>query len=257
MLPSAPPRFTTWAALVAPIKEGETGWRPYALQVGVDALGQELEPDGNFGPATKRAVIAFQQAHGLVGDGIAGGATQAKILALLGSRVHKGQPDVPDGLMRGFAEGEGANVLAATNWTVVGGVDCGAMQYRVFGPPYSAARLEFAFDPLAAMVAAATEFLDRYRGFVTGAWVRSRPAGSRAEAAKRCAIMAHNWPAAAQQIASNGACSSPNSLATWVAPGTKFPDGAPVRTRAEWCAFYAMGGSHGEASIPKYVTSWT
>jgi hypothetical protein len=230
MLPATPPRSKTWGEIVAPIKEGENGWRPYALQIDLDELGYALEADGAFGAATKKAVAAFQKATKLTADGIAGPATQAKVLALLGSRVHEDLPTVPDGLMRGFAEGEGANVLAATNWTVSGGVDCGSMQYRVFGPPYSAGRMEFAFDGLAAMKSAGL--------------------------AKRIAIMAHNWPAGAQSIAGKGTCSSPTAPATWVAASTKFPDGAPVRTRQEWCEFYAMGGRHGEASIPKYVKSW-
>jgi hypothetical protein len=256
MLPATPPRSKTWGEIVAPIKEGENGWRPYALQIDLDELGYALEADGAFGAATKKAVAAFQKATKLTADGIAGPATQAKVLALLGSRVHEDLPTVPDGLMRGFAEGEGANVLAATNWTVSGGVDCGSMQYRVFGPPYSAGRMEFAFDGLAAMKSAGQEFLDRYRVFSKGAYVLGRPAAQRTELAKRIAIMAHNWPAGAQSIAGKGTCSSPTAPATWVAASTKFPDGAPVRTRQEWCEFYAMGGRHGEASIPKYVKSW-
>jgi hypothetical protein len=118
MLSPTPPRSKTWGEIVAPIEEGENGWRAYALQVDLNALGFSLELDGAFGATTKKALTAFQEATGLVADGVAGPATQAKVLSLLGSLVHEDLSGVPDGLMRGFAEGEGANVLAATNWSV-------------------------------------------------------------------------------------------------------------------------------------------
>ena len=38
-----------------------------------------LTPDGDFGPATKAAVIAFQKKQGLTADGIAGARTQAAL----------------------------------------------------------------------------------------------------------------------------------------------------------------------------------
>lgn len=266
-LPSTPPHYASWAALVAPIRPGETGWRPFALQKALNSIRQvaieagqagdwkRLEPDGIFGPATGVALKAYQLARFLKADAIAGAATQAKLLTDLGHRTHELAPGLPDGLMRGFAEAEGANMLAATNWSVAGGVDCGPMQIRVPGPPYDAKRMQGAFDPLNAMLQSATTLLGRAGTFNNLAWV-AKQGKRRKEWSLRLAVMAHNWPAGAEAIAKNGSVPRPTERATWAPASAKFPDGTPVRTRAEWCQFYALGGPHGEGSVTKYVSSW-
>jgi peptidoglycan hydrolase-like protein with peptidoglycan-binding domain len=55
------------------LREGSQGpeveaWQNFLIGQGFD-VGVA---DGDFGPRTKRATIAFQEAHGLVGDGVAG-----------------------------------------------------------------------------------------------------------------------------------------------------------------------------------------
>lgn len=256
-LPSSPPKFISWAALVAAIERGEQGWRVFALQSALNARGASLATDGFFGEATLTEVLRFQRGEALVADGIAGQATQGRLIQRLGTKVHVERPEVPDGLMRGLAEGEGANVLAATNWSVPGGVDCGTMQYRVYGPPYAvitAAQgvpMQLAFDPLLSMRRAAREFADRWFTLGRLAW-----ASRSVERAKRCAVLAHNWPAGADYYARYGHAPDPSAKATWVPAGTLFPDGAPVVTRQGWCEFYAMGGPHGEGRITKYVRDW-
>lgn len=52
------------------LKEGSSGPDVQRLQ---SHLG--INPDGNFGPATKNAVKAWQKAHGLLDDGIVGDGT--------------------------------------------------------------------------------------------------------------------------------------------------------------------------------------
>lgn len=254
-LPSAPPKYTSWAQLVSPIVEGETGWRPYALQRALTSLGFYAIADGDFGPDTALAVRAYQKTNGLVVDIIVGAKTQGRMLAQLGTRTHARLPGVPDGLMRGFAAGEGANVLAATNWTIAGGVDCGSMQFRIFGPPYDMALLRRRFDASLSMLDAGEGFLERAAVAFNGSWVRLQ--SHRTELSKRIAVLAHNWPAGAEAYARTGSCSRPSELATWVAPGTKFPDGVAVRTRLDWCQFYAMSGPHGEGAITQYVADWS
>ncbi|ALN91763.1 XVIPCD domain-containing protein [Lysobacter gummosus] len=63
------------------LKLGEEGKAVTALQERLnelgfrDAKGQPLKPDGDFGANTKHAVQAFQRAHGLDDDGVAGAKT--------------------------------------------------------------------------------------------------------------------------------------------------------------------------------------
>ena len=65
------------------LRRGALGEAVRALQTALTAQGHALSPDGIFGPATERAVRAFQARNGLAVDGIAGPAT---IAALGGAR---------------------------------------------------------------------------------------------------------------------------------------------------------------------------
>src|SRR5438552_8940098 len=70
------------------LKQGSSGPDVTALQQKLKDLGFDPNGvDGNFGPGTKAAVIAFQQSKGLQADGIAGPAS----LAALG--LGDGQPN--------------------------------------------------------------------------------------------------------------------------------------------------------------------
>lgn len=58
------------------IKQGSTGPDAISLQTRLKALG--FSPgaiDGNFGPSTTSALMAFQKSKGLIVDGIAGPKT--------------------------------------------------------------------------------------------------------------------------------------------------------------------------------------
>ncbi|WP_235567802.1 peptidoglycan-binding protein [Lysobacter sp. Root690] len=101
----------THAAADGVIKHGERGQDVRALQEGLnklgyrDAHGRALSADADFGDRTKEAVQAFQKAHGLKEDGIAGPKTldalkQAERTPLLSSPAH---PD--HGMFKGAVEG--------------------------------------------------------------------------------------------------------------------------------------------------------
>lgn len=53
--------------------------RVKALQQRLSALGYHVVADGDFGPATKQAVQAFQLRHGLTADGVVGPITQSAV----------------------------------------------------------------------------------------------------------------------------------------------------------------------------------
>ena len=61
--------------MAAVLKKGSKGEAVRRLQRALSAAGQAIAADGDFGPATDRAVRAFQAAHGLEADGIVGPAT--------------------------------------------------------------------------------------------------------------------------------------------------------------------------------------
>lgn len=61
------------------MKIGDMGNNVVSLQEKLTTAGYELEEDGVFGPKTERAVIAFQHSNGLVGDGIVGRKTIARL----------------------------------------------------------------------------------------------------------------------------------------------------------------------------------
>lgn len=72
----------TWGRTLS---QGTSGEDVRQLQIrvsGYPGYGAVLALDGVFGPATRSAVIRFQQAYGLSADGVAGSQTYSKIYAL-------------------------------------------------------------------------------------------------------------------------------------------------------------------------------
>ena len=170
--------------------------------------------------------------------------------------LHGRHPQLPSGVLRGFALSESGNSLGATNWNVPGGVDCGVVQIRCAGPPFFEGTMRIAYDPTIAMDQVAVAFLGRTHRFSQFSYASQRPK----EWAMRCAALAWNWPWAAEQFATKGKLPNPSLDATWAVVGgqrIKFPDGAPVMTYDDWARFYALGGKHGEGRVTRFVTDWT
>ena len=69
------------------LKSGATGAEVKTLQQTLNSVGSaSLKVDGNFGPATEQAVVAFQQANGLTADGIVGPKTAQALDAALAQK---------------------------------------------------------------------------------------------------------------------------------------------------------------------------
>ncbi len=67
---------------MAVLQQGSTGPQVTALQTRLKALGFDPKGiDGNFGPGTKAAVMAFQRSKGLQADGVVGPQTAAALQA--------------------------------------------------------------------------------------------------------------------------------------------------------------------------------
>ncbi|WP_327287466.1 GH25 family lysozyme [Streptomyces sp. NBC_01198] len=62
----------TWQALIITVKEGDSGSAVKAAQDELSAHGHSVTVDGEFGPATRSAVVAFQSGKGLTADGVVG-----------------------------------------------------------------------------------------------------------------------------------------------------------------------------------------
>lgn len=65
----------------APLRQGSKGDDVHAMQQRLSDLGNSLTVDGNFGPGTQAAVVAFQGSKGLSADGVVGPATWAALWA--------------------------------------------------------------------------------------------------------------------------------------------------------------------------------
>lgn len=75
------------------LQQGSSGPDVTALQTSLSQLGFDPNGiDGNFGPGTKAAVIAFQQSKGLTADGMAGPQTMAALQSSSGGAGASGLP---------------------------------------------------------------------------------------------------------------------------------------------------------------------
>lgn len=77
--PETPPvDENSWAVL----KQGTSGYRVTTLQYLLRRHGHDVAADGDFGPLTREAVIAFQGSAGLATDGVVGPKTWPELVVL-------------------------------------------------------------------------------------------------------------------------------------------------------------------------------
>ena len=76
---AAPAEWTQVASGQSLLKVGSRGAAVEHLQELLAAQGVQISVDGDFGPGTKRALMAYQRSAGLPADGVAGQATVAAL----------------------------------------------------------------------------------------------------------------------------------------------------------------------------------
>ncbi len=236
------------------IKKGDpVSLRTWALQRALNGAGYDLLEDGVFKEATFAAVSDWQETRLLLPDGVFGPASSAELAKQLDGR----RDDLPTGLIRGFTEAEGGNWIAAVNWSVAGGVDCGYVQRRVYSADYGNQDvIRRAFDSsyqIGLLAAQLRERKDTYR---------QAPLGTTDEFAWRLACLHHNYPYAAATLSKvriKDLSAYWTSSQDWVkAIGAHFPNGELVQTPIQWCKFYSLGAPDRQwpGSVTKYVSVW-
>jgi peptidoglycan hydrolase-like protein with peptidoglycan-binding domain len=80
--PNAPAAGPGESGSGTPVQRGNTGFGVREVQDALNRAGFNCGPvDGLFGPSTDDALRHFQQAHGLVADGVAGSSTRSALVA--------------------------------------------------------------------------------------------------------------------------------------------------------------------------------
>jgi hypothetical protein len=218
------------------LKEGDHHLAVWGLQMFLNGYDWcNIQADGSFGPATDKMVKEYQRKTSATQDGIVGPQTNQRIVRSCIVAAPKGA-SLPKGLAEGQIDGESGRIIGAVNASVPGGLDLGLTQRRCYGPPYNEQDVMAAINPRVAVVATVSDIITRYKTFASSVGYKRYGI----EYAWRLAMLAHNWPFGAQELAAGRGLST-TKIATWVPSSVRFADGTPVRTWAEWAAFYAMG----------------
>jgi Putative peptidoglycan binding domain len=210
----------------------------YAIQKALIAYNPllPLAADGVYGVATADRVVSFQKNRGILADGIAGPQTQ-RMIAVAMREISDPDQRVPRGVIDGLVQGESTGLVDAKNWQQLGGVDLSYVQRRVTYPVVSETAVRRAYDPPFQFAKVTEDFVADQAKYLAYPYVQSRV--DKFEYAWRLAVLEHNWPYGAGQLAQGIGLS--NRTADWAPVGSCFEDGAPVVTYSDWAKFYSMG----------------
>lgn len=222
--------------------------------------------DGYFGPNTELIVKRYQANRGLMADGVAGPATQKRIIVGWKNSATD-EVDVKPNLLDGFLESEGGWLLAPVNWSVPGGVDTGAVQNRVYdisglhggwtlsgGVPtdtllaqvvFDANKVMEALDTKSTILKLATDLRSRRNAYFKGTNAAGNTIYPYTKASDRrsweMASLYHNWPYAADLLAKGGTL--PDKDAPWIPASVR---ATGVTTYSDWATYYV-------SKVTKYV----
>lgn len=117
-------------ASAAAFRSGDQGDEVAQIQKALAGLGYEVSIDGDFGSATKEAVIAFQKSKGLEPDGLVGDATYRALLGRDMPEVSRGSTAVVRRVVQTSMQYIG--VPYVFGGTTPGGFDCSGYTRYVF-----------------------------------------------------------------------------------------------------------------------------
>ena len=185
------------------VKKGDVG-----NDVAVIQLNLGVTVDGNFGPKTHKAAVAWQEKYGLDPvDGIVGPDTQQSILVEKSAAAAKAH-NLPSGILKSIAFNESGWILAAAGRHAGdAGWDVGAYM-RASGanfPTPNSTRNYFNVEKSAEWTANHLAQTKANLGVpVNSQYLEEIGDGNKEEFAWQLAILAHNWPYAADKIAKRG-----------------------------------------------------
>lgn len=220
------------AAFRYAFKEGMTGWDVWALQTNLKRLGPStagLVLDGEFGPETRNAVLLHQKNRKLIQDGIAGIATQMSLCVTL-SKSAEARANLPVGLLRGLIEGEsGFAVACYSPHPSDSGFDLGPFQDSIEPSAIgNQTRYKRAFDVQLMATDTANKIRRQFDEYVK--FVHNKRAWE-------LAVLYHNWPAAADNLAKIGRIyknQSQDEPQQWIIDAS----GGRLKTARQWVDSY-------------------
>jgi hypothetical protein len=207
-------------------KKGMRGTDVAALQINLAGV----TVDGVFGHQTHRAVLAVQNKGNLTMDGIAGLMTQQYIIRAKSTSVGG---DLPSGLLRSLAASESGFALAAfSRHPSDAGYDLGAFQHSSGADPDpSQSFIRDSYDVRKMAAESAARFRKAFATY------RDEPHVTTDRRAWELAILSHNWPVAAENLAEIGRIykTKPDDVPeAWIEQAS----GGRLHTAREWVAAY-------------------
>ena len=225
------------------LKRGMSGADVAALQINLVAYGVlSGAADGAFGPMTELAAKNFQERSHLTPDGLVGLLTQRALCLALSQDAVK-QYRLPDGLLTGIMANESGFAVGAYASHGDGGFDLGP--YQMSFPPMVRTQANYvkAYNVKLMSVEAGKKFRTAKDSF------RKAPKVSTDKRAWELAILSHNWPAAADNLANLGSinrdASQDDQSQNWILAAS----GGAMSTPRQWVDHYIQKSS-------VFITSW-